>query len=144
MTTEQWQGGAFANFRLPVPHNAGSHSTHCSTQPKSPFLSVLQNECQINTMLEGYTFNRTPPTHTHTHDTDVNEGGLPHPLPKVSDSQFQRCVHRRTHLHLKGDPNALGAPDSSPAPALPSQHYINNTSPAANGRISIFSPACGA
>lgn len=135
MATEQRKGCVFANFRLSVPHNAGSHSTHCRTHPKSPFLSVLQNECQINTVLEGYTLNKR-----HTHDTDVNEGGLPYPLHKVSDSQFQCCVHRRTHIYTSQEIQMLLAL-WTPAAALPSQHYINNTSPAANGRISIFSPA---
>lgn len=77
MATELGQGGMFANFRMTAPYNAGSHATHCSTRPKSPFLSVLQNECQTNTVLKGYTFNRS-----HTLDTNVNKGGLPHPLPQ--------------------------------------------------------------
>lgn len=74
---------------------------------------------------------------------NVNSDGIPHPLPEILNSRFERQVHRRTHLcpHKKTNLSHLSL---APARTLPSQRYINNTSPAANGCISIFPPVPGA
>ena len=85
-------------------------------------------------MLEGYVAN--------TIDMYINENddGIPHPLPKILNSPFERWTltaqaHMSIFTLVKTKPLSSPVLQRQPCPA----GSMNNTSPAANGCINIIS-----